>query len=414
MSEIVVRQATEADLEVMVQLWRGVAELHQSIEPRVWTLAARADDKSRQHFAACLVDQDCLLLVAEDAEKILGFLVAWTKPRPPVLEPPMQGTISDICVIHSARRRGIGTRLVSAALEWFRSEGLTLAVASYATANDLSGPFWKAQGFAPYLVSALRPVAAAAGAGSERFGGDDGYFAGIAETYDRLQPIVAGPWYERGLAMVLDLVPREPKEGFGFVELGCGTATLTKMLLNGFPCAHGLAVDGESAMLEIARQKLVAYGRRAAVEQANILSYRLPECDVVVSSFVFHHLPPEKLPETFRRIASALRPGGCLILLDQMTVGPAWGKRIGRQGWRLVWRHTAEAVAVGLATQEEVDARFALKRRMKEEGKDVEYRHSAEQIIQVMQAAGFDEVGLVWRMLGYTVLMGFVPEGRQA
>jgi hypothetical protein len=72
---------------------------------------------------------------------------------------------------------------------------------------------------------------------------------------------------------------------------------------------------------------------------------------------------------------------------------------------------TAKAIAAGLATQDEVDARFALKRRMKEEGKDVEYRHSAEQIIEVMQAAGFDEVGLVWRTFASTILMGFVPEG---
>jgi len=237
----------------------------------------------------------------------------------------------------------------------------------------------------------------------------DDYFASVAESYDRLQPIVAGPWYEAGLAMVRDMVPHESKEAFSFVELGCGTAVLTKMLLDRFPLARGRAIDGEPAMLEIARKKLAAYGDRAAVEQADILLYRPPECDAVVSSFVFHHLPPEKLPETFRRISDALRPGGCFILLDQMTVGPAWSKRVGQQGWQLVWRHTAEAIAAGLATQDEVDARFALKRKMKEEGKDVEYRHSAEQIMEGMQAAAFDEVGLVWRTFASTILMGFVP-----
>jgi len=236
---------------------------------------------------------------------------------------------------------------------------------------------------------------------------DRDYFATIADTYDRLQPIVAGPSYERGLAMIMDLVPHEPKDDFAFVELGCGTATLTNMLLDHFPRARGLAVDGEAAMLEIARQKLVSYGPRATVEQADVLSYRPPDCDVVVSSFVFHHFPPEKLPETFGRIASALRPGGCLILLDQMTVGPAWGKRVGAQGWRLVRRHTAEAVAAGLATQEEVDARFAFKRTMKEEGKDVEYRHRAEGLLVAMAEAGFSEAGIVWRHFAATVLTAF-------
>ncbi len=239
----------------------------------------------------------------------------------------------------------------------------------------------------------------------------DPYFASVASNYDRLQPIVAGPGYEAGLKMIVDLVPRQPEEEFTFVELGCGTATLTKMLLDQFPSARGLAVDGEPAMLQIARRKLAVYGERAKIEQANISSYQSLRCDMVVSSFVFHHLAPERLQEVFQRIAGALRPGGCFLLLDQMTVGPAWGKRIGQRGWRLVDQHTARAVAAGLASQEEVDARFALKRKMKEEGKDIEYRHSAEQIIEAMQSAGFNEVGLVWRMFSTTILLAFVPEG---
>ena len=236
---------------------------------------------------------------------------------------------------------------------------------------------------------------------------DDAYFASIADTYERLQPVVAGPGYRAGLDFVLDLIPHQTEDAFVSVELGCGTAALTKMLLDRFPLARAHAVDGEPAMLEIARRKLAPYGTRAAVEQGDILLHRLPECDLVVSSFVFHHLPPERLPETFGRIAGALRSDGCFILLDQMTVGQAWGKRVGQQGRRLVRRHTEEAVAAGLATQDEVDARFALKRKMKEEGRDVEYRHRAEDLLAAMVESGFREAGVVWRHFASTVLTAF-------
>jgi hypothetical protein len=36
------------------------------------------------------------------------------------------------------------------------------------------------------------------------------YFAAIAESYDRLQPVIAGPGYQAGLDFVLKLVPHEP------------------------------------------------------------------------------------------------------------------------------------------------------------------------------------------------------------
>jgi hypothetical protein len=60
-----------------------------------------------------------------------------------------------------------------------------------------------------------------------------------------------------------------------------------------------------------------------------------------------------------------------------------------------------------VTTQEEIDARWELKRRMKAEGKDIEYRHHAEDLLAAMQTAGFTEVGLVWRMFAATVLVGF-------
>ena len=61
----------------------------------------------------------------------------------------------------------------------------------------------------------------------------------------------------------------------------------------------------------------------------------------------------------------------------------------------------------GRATYEEVDARREFKRRMKAAGKDIEYRHSAEHLMDAMPEAGFAEVGLVWRMFAGTILVGF-------
>jgi len=241
------------------------------------------------------------------------------------------------------------------------------------------------------------------------FDDDRDYFAAIAQTYDRLQPVIAGPSYQAGLDFVLRLIPHEAGEKFVCVELGCGTAALTAGALARFPAAECVAIDNETAMLEIARRKLAAYGGRADLREADAGTVRIPECDLVLSSFMLHHVPPEDLPVLLRRVATGLSPGGCAIFLDTMQAGPRWGEQMGTLSGRLYRAHVRAAIASGQTTQDEIDARWAFKRKMRDEGKDVEYRHSAEHLLEAMNEAGFDEAGLVWRMFASTILVGFVP-----
>jgi len=238
----------------------------------------------------------------------------------------------------------------------------------------------------------------------------EAYFAAIAETYDRLQPVIAGPGYRAGLDFVLRLIPHEPDDAFVCVELGCGTAVVTEAVLERFPAARCVAIDNEPAMLEIARKKLAAHGDRAEIWMAEAATAEVPDCDLVLSSFMLHHVPPGDLPVLLRRMAASLSPGGCAIILDTMQAGPRWGEQMGAASGRLYRAHVQAAIASGQATQAEIDARWAFKRKMKAEAKDVEYRHTAEGILEVMRAAGFEEVGLVWRMFASTILVGFVPD----
>lgn len=415
MTEVMVRRAMEDDADAIVGVNREMMELHQQVEPAVWTMTPDADDAYRRHLLRCLTDTDRMIAVAVRAGEVLGFIHASKGERPPILQPAVEGIVNAIGVTEFARRQGVGRMLVAEAMRWFAEQGLTIARASWAINNPLSGPFWVAQGFRPYQTTGVRTVGAAAEAqtAARAAGLDTGedYFAAIARSYDRLQPVLVGPGYALGLGMLVDLVPHEMTDAFAFVELGCGTATLTRMVLERFPNATAVAIDGESAMLEIARQKLVPHRSRAEVRQADVLSCELPTSDLVISSFMFHHIPPDELNEVLARIAGALRPGGCLILLDQMVAGLAWSTQIGGQSRRVNQRYVAAALARGTVTQEELDARVAFKREMKEQGKNVEFRHSAERIIETMQAAGFDEVGLVWRMFANTIIMAFVAEG---
>ena len=235
------------------------------------------------------------------------------------------------------------------------------------------------------------------------------YFATIADSYDRLQPVLSPP-YSRGLEMIVDMIPFDADDAFEFVDLGCGTAEPTVRVLEHFCHATGTCIDSEPEMLALARRKLVSYSDRIEVREADITSCDIQPCDLVFSAKTIHHVPPAGLPELFARIAGALRPSGCFVLYDAMSIGSHWGTSVRQQASRFRQRHLQDAVVSGIATKQEIDARVEYKRAMKAAGKDIEYEHSAENMIDAMTEAGFAEMAVVWRMFADTILLAFTPD----
>jgi trans-aconitate methyltransferase len=222
-----------------------------------------------------------------------------------------------------------------------------------------------------------------------------------------VQPILAGPSYNKGLDMIVELIPFGQDDAFEFTELGCGTAEPTMRILQHFPYARGTCIDNEPEMLALAERKLGSHKGRARVQQADIIGCDIPACDLVFSAKAIHHVSPADLPPLFTRIVHALKPGGCFILHDGMLVGPQWDANIRGLSRRFHDRHVQNAIAAGQATQEEIDARREFKRKMKAAGKDVEYRHRADDILTAMGEAGFSETGIVWWMFADSIHMGF-------
>lgn len=236
------------------------------------------------------------------------------------------------------------------------------------------------------------------------------YFAEIAASYDRVQPVLSAP-YARGTEMIDELIPFGPEDPFAFVDLGCGTAEPTARVMERFGRATGTCIDSEPEMLRLAKRKLTRYSGRYQVREADITESAIPPCDLVFSAKTFHHVHPDRLPSLIARIAAALRPGGCFILYDTMSVGPGWSDEVRQQASRFRERHVQRAIDTGRVTREEIDARRKYKRMMKAAGKDVEYEHRAEDLMRALTGAGFKEVAVVWRLFADTILLAFTPAG---
>ncbi|HRJ59128.1 MAG TPA: class I SAM-dependent methyltransferase [Anaerolineales bacterium] len=100
------------------------------------------------------------------------------------------------------------------------------------------------------------------------------------------------------------------------LDLGCGTGTLTLMLKRAHPEAQVTGMDGDSQILDIARNKSRGTSIQWDKGLASFLPYPDSTFDRVVTSLVFHHLTKEDKRRAFKEVYRVLKPNGELYVLD--------------------------------------------------------------------------------------------------
>jgi SAM-dependent methyltransferase len=101
------------------------------------------------------------------------------------------------------------------------------------------------------------------------------------------------------------------------VDLGVGTAALSRACLDVTPSARIFGIDEDPAMLAVARLRLGRRAPRTKLITGSFLSTPIPACDAVVASYALHHIKSLRAKQAFyARCFRALRPGGVLVSGD--------------------------------------------------------------------------------------------------
>ncbi len=131
---------------------------------------------------------------------------------------------------------------------------------------------------------------------------------------------VAVPAREEQMATLLTLLPFSPDDSFRVVEVGCGEGFLSYALLDCFPRAEALALDGSAEMRAVTAERLKNFGSRASIEPFDLHTDdwlpHLHGADCVISSLVIHHLDGADKQRLFAAIHEQLSPRGVLLLAD--------------------------------------------------------------------------------------------------
>jgi GNAT superfamily N-acetyltransferase len=151
MSEIAVRAAKMSDEPGILALARQEMTALEKMDPR-FRLRPDSEGRYATYLRERSRDTDTGVFVAEENGRLIGLAIASIRAQNSFFEPSRYGYISDLLVLESERRRGIGTILFRRIMKWFRGQGITVARLHVASCNEAARAFWSSVGAGDYLV----------------------------------------------------------------------------------------------------------------------------------------------------------------------------------------------------------------------------------------------------------------------
>lgn len=148
-----IRPAERRDAEALGRLGAMLMRTHYAFDPQRFLAPADGSERGYANFlASVLGSPDDVVFVAEEEGRIVGYVFAaleplsWKELRGPA------GFIHDVAVDEDARRAGVATRLIEAAVQWLREHGAPRVVLWSAAANANAQRLFHRIGFRDTMI----------------------------------------------------------------------------------------------------------------------------------------------------------------------------------------------------------------------------------------------------------------------
>lgn len=227
---------------------------------------------------------------------------------------------------------------------------------------------------------------------------DSSIFREIAE--------IATPRRNELFATLLDLVPFDRSTSFRAVELGSGEGALSQALLERFPHATVLALDGSESMRGATSRRTTRYRERVKVRSFDLATLEwwdlMHGADLVVSAMSLHHLNDAKKQYLYKAVAERLTVGGAFLIADLVEPQSAFARAVAADQWD----RSAEEQARTVGKQDQF-ARFLETNWNQHRHPDPADQPSALLHHLVwLKHAGFSSVDCFWMYAGHAVFGG--------
>jgi len=144
-----IRKAERRDAEALGRLGAMLMRTHYKFDPQRFLAPVEGSERGYASFLAGMLDSphDCVFVAEDEGGRIAGYVFAaleplsWKELRGPA------GFIHDVAVAEDARRAGVATQLLRAAIEWLREHGAPRVLLWTAAPNEAAQRLFRRLGF---------------------------------------------------------------------------------------------------------------------------------------------------------------------------------------------------------------------------------------------------------------------------
>ncbi len=159
MAEFIIRPATLADAAVLGELGALLVRAHHDFDPQRFMRPLPGIEKGYGRFLTSQIGQeDAVVMVAEADGEVGGYVYATLEDRSWRELRDACGYIEDIVVRESARRSGVATMLMNAAIEWLRNRGAPRVLLLTATPNAGAQELFTRLGFRRTMIEMTKEL----------------------------------------------------------------------------------------------------------------------------------------------------------------------------------------------------------------------------------------------------------------
>jgi ribosomal protein S18 acetylase RimI-like enzyme len=154
-----VRLATPADMPALGRLGALLLRVHHAFDPqRFMAPRDHAEQGYGRFLGSQLDDPETVVLVAERAGAVVGYVYAGLEPQSWKELRDACGFVHDVAVDEAARRDGVATALLDAAADWLRRQGAPRVVLWTADRNAAAQRLFERAGYRRTMIEMTKEL----------------------------------------------------------------------------------------------------------------------------------------------------------------------------------------------------------------------------------------------------------------
>lgn len=148
-----IRRAEKRDAAALGRLGAALMKTHYAFDTRRFLEPGEGAEAGYASFLVSqLRDKESIVLVAEQDDRVAGYVFAAIEPLSWKDLRDECGFIHDLLVSDEARRMGVGESLLNAAIEWLREQNMPRVVLGTAAQNENARRLFERRGFRPTMI----------------------------------------------------------------------------------------------------------------------------------------------------------------------------------------------------------------------------------------------------------------------